>query len=207
MIDLSLYLVTARGKMSLENFFKIILDAIKGGVTVVQLREKEASFDEVVLVANQLLELLQPLGIPLIINDRIDVALETKAAGIHLGQSDLNVAEARKILGKEAIIGQSIETLNDAKMAMTQDVNYIAASPLFPTNTKPNCAAPIGLSTLKEICLISSIPVIAIGGINVNNVQSVFEAGVTGVAVVSAIFDAPSPMTAARSLRRREYAV
>lgn len=204
-IDLSLYLVTNRKDLSVELFFDRILKAIEGGVTVVQLREKNASFAEFVEIARALKVLLTPLQIPLIINDRIDVALESGADGVHLGQSDQQVKDARGRLGKNAIIGLSIETLSQAEKAIDEEVDYIAVSPVFPTLTKLDCGLALGLEGLKQVCAMSPLPVIAIGGVDASNALQIFDSGAKGVAVVSAIFDAPCPKTAARKIREAQY--
>ncbi len=202
-IDLSLYLVTNRGARTPEDFLGIIREAIDGGVTVVQLREKEGSAREMVAIAGRLLAFLKPLGIPLIINDRVDVAHAVKADGVHLGQSDLKVAEARAILGKKAIIGLSVETPQQVVDAADEEVDYLAASPVFLTKTKSDCSKPWGLDGLKHLCSISCHPIIAIGGIDETNVAGILECGAIGVAVVSTIFNAPCPKTAALALTNR----
>jgi thiamine-phosphate pyrophosphorylase len=199
-VDLSLYLVTERRGLALEKFFQIILQAVEGGVKIVQLREKETAAQEIVEIGKALHLLLKPLNIPLIINDSPQIALKVGAEGVHLGQSDLNVAEARKMLGKHAIIGLSIESLEQAENAIGEAVDYLAVSPIFPTNTKSNCATHLGLEGLRTICSLSNCPVIAIGGIDATNAASVFEAGAAGVAVVSAIFKAPDPKAAAAKI-------
>ena len=204
-IDLSLYLVTNRKKMPLDQFFELILDSIRGGVTVIQLREKNTPFEEFVEIACALKALLTPLQIPLIINDRIDVALASNADGVHLGQSDHQVKTAREILGKNAIIGLSIENLLQAEKALLQPIDYVAVSPVFPTLTKLDCAKHVGLEGLKSVCRISPLPVIAIGGVDASNAHLIFDAGAKGVAVVSAIFDAPSPKLAAQKIREAQY--
>lgn len=201
-IDLSLYLVTNRKEMPLDQFYERVLEAVKGGVTVVQLREKNTPFPEFVKIARQLKALLK---VPLIINDRIDVALASEADGVHLGQSDHQVQEARKVLGKNAIVGLSVETMGQAEKAIEEEVDYIAVSPVFPTLTKLDCAAHLGIEGLKSVVAISQFPVIAIGGIDFTNAHQIFGAGAKGVAVVSAIFDAPCPKTAAQKLKRAQY--
>ncbi len=202
-IDLSLYLVTQRGALTMEEFFHVILQSVEGGVRVVQLREKEASARKLCELATRLLVVLKPLGIPLIINDRVDVAYAIKADGVHLGQSDLKPAAARAILGKEAIIGLSVETLDQVIDAANEEVDYLAASPLFSTLTKTDCGTPWGLEGLKQLCSISAHPVIAIGGIDASNIADVFQCGAVGAAVVSSIFNAPCPKTAAMALTER----
>jgi thiamine-phosphate pyrophosphorylase len=197
LIDLSLYLVTNRKALELEDFFNIIRAAINGGVRIVQLREKDSSAREIITLGKKLLSVLKPLGIPLIINDRVDVAHAIGADGVHLGQSDLKVAEARAILGEKAIIGLSVETLEQAMVAIEENVDYLAASPIFHTKTKADCGEPWGLEGLKQLCAVSKYPVIAIGGIDETNAKQIIECGAAGVAVVSAIFDASCPKNAA----------
>jgi thiamine-phosphate pyrophosphorylase len=202
-INLSLILVTNRGTLPLEDFFKIIRASIDGGVRVIQLREKNTSAREMIIIGKSLLSFLKPLGIPLIINDRVDVAHAINADGVHLGQSDLTVAEARAILGEKAIIGFSVESLEQAMVAEKEDVDYLAASPIFHTITKSDCSEPWGLKGLKHLCSISRHPIIAIGAIDETNAKRVLECGAVGVAVVSAIFNAPCPKTAAFKILSR----
>lgn len=202
-LDLSLYLVTHREMHSLENFFSIIHQAINGGVKIVQLREKETPVQEIIALGKSLHAFLKPLGIPLIINDRVDVALAVNAEGVHLGQSDACVAEARRLLGRQAIIGLSVESMEQAIAAEEEDVDYLAASPVFSTQTKSDCEAPWGLDGLKRLCSTSRHPIIAIGGINETNAAEIIECGAAGVAVVSAIFNAPCPKSAALALAKR----
>ncbi|MFW9878534.1 MAG: thiamine phosphate synthase [Candidatus Thorarchaeota archaeon] len=143
----------------------------------------------------------------IIINDRVDVAYAISADGVHLGQSDLKVSEAREILGPKAIIGLSVESVEQAIEANREDIDYIAASPVFSTKTKTNCSMPWGLNGLKQLCIVSKHPVIAIGGIDKNNAKQVIECGAKGVAVISAIFDAICPKTAAfQILNSMKYA-
>lgn len=203
LVGLSLYLVTNRKTLELEDFFNIIRASIDGGVRIVQLREKDSSTREMITIGKKLLSVLKPLGIPLIINDRVDVAHAVGADGIHLGQSDLKVGEARAILGEKAIIGLSVESLEQATVAIEEDVDYLAASPIFHTKTKTDCAKPWGLDGLKQLCAISKHPVIAIGGIDETNAKQIIECGAAGVAVVSAIFNASCPKSAALKILNR----
>lgn len=198
---MTLYLVTDRNNLGLEEFFTIILQAIEGGVQMIQLREKNIPDREYIQIGSRLQSLLKPHAIPLIINDRVDIAQAINADGVHLGQSDGNISEARRVLGPKAIIGLSVETIEQALEAEKKKVDYIAASPVFPTHTKKDCSTPWGLEGLKDLCSISHHPVIAIGGINEANVKEIWESGVSGVAVISAIFHASCPKSAARRLR------
>jgi thiamine-phosphate pyrophosphorylase len=195
-----LYLVTRRDKLELDQFFNIILKSIEGGVKMVQLREKETSSHEVITLGKRLQALLRPLKVPLIMNDRVDIAHEIGADGVHLGQSDVKVSEARKKLGQQAIIGLSVETMDQVLEAQELAVDYLAASPVFATRTKGDCGIPWGLQGLKQACSISRHPVIAIGGVDEGNVEQILECGAVGVAVVSAIFDAPCPKAAALTI-------
>jgi thiamine-phosphate pyrophosphorylase len=199
-IDLSLYLVTQRADLCLDDFYRLILQTIDCGVKVVQLREKQCSKQEFVKIGKDLVNLLKPRGIPVIINDSVEVALKTNAAGVHLGQEDGSVVDARKILGEKAIIGLSIETLEQAYAVEALDIDYIAASPVFKSPTEKKAGEPWGLDGLRKLCSISRHPVIGIGGINTKNVQDVLGAGAVGVAVISAIFGTKSPADAAREL-------
>lgn len=202
-IDLSLCLVTHRGTLQLDEFFGIIRAAIDGGVTMVQLREKETSAREMISIGKKLLSFLKPMRIPLIINDRVDVAHAIAADGIHLGQSDLSVSEARAIIGENAMIGLSVESLEQANAASGEDVDYLSASPIFPTKSKVDCGEPWGLNGLKQLCAFSKHPVIAIGGIDASNAKDIVECGAAGIAVVSAIFSAPCPKTAASNIIKK----
>lgn len=199
----TLYLVTHRNDMSATDLLKITLEAIEGGVDIVQLREKNASFEEMCTLAMLLKSHLDPLNIPLIINDRVDVAHEIGAQGVHLGQTDLNVDEARMLLGDKAIIGLSIENLEQLRDAQELNIDYIAASPVFATQTKNDCSPAWGLDGLKKVCSYSRHPVIAIGGINESNTEAIMDCGAAGIAVISNIFNAPAPREAALTLKSR----
>lgn len=200
LIDLSLYLVTHRGDMGLGAFYDLIDQAVKGGVSAVQLREKEVSQKEFIEIGKELLKRLRLKGVPLIINDSVEIALEIGANGVHLGQSDFPAEEARRILGRRAVIGLSVETLEQGLMAQGLDIDYIAASPVFATPSKLDTGKPWGLEGLRQLCKISKHPVIGIGQIHSANVQDILLAGAKGVAVVSAIFNAQDPYLAAYEL-------
>ncbi len=189
-----LYLVTD------QEGVEFVEATVRGGVGLVQLREKRASFEELCEVGRYLLRILRPLGVPLIVNDRIDVAACIGADGVHLGQSDSSVQAARHRLSDQAIVGLSVNTLKEVNEAARLDVNYIAASPVFPSKTKTDCGPPCGIEGLKAFCQHSSHPVIAVGGIGPKNVAEVVSCGVRGIAVSSAILEAPYPEAAARRL-------
>lgn len=200
-VDWGLYLVTDRQLSAPRTIEEIVQAAVSGGVSVVQLREKDCSAWEFLALACRLLAILRPAGVPLIINDRLDVALAAGADGVHLGQSDLPYREVRAILGPEALIGLSVETLEQAREAEELDVDYLAASPVFPTSTKTDTGAAWGLAGLSALRKLSRHPLVAIGGINRTNAASVLRAGADGIAVVSAISAAPDPRAEAKALR------
>jgi thiamine-phosphate pyrophosphorylase len=198
--DLSLYLVTDRSLSGGRELEYIVGEAVRGGVTMVQLREKHCSSREFYRLAVQLKRCLAPWRVPLIINDRLDIALACDADGLHLGQSDLSCGIARKILGKNKIIGLSVENVMDVTEANREEVDYIGISPVFSTPTKIDTAPELGLEGIREIASMARCPSVAIGGINIRNAQSVIAAGADGISVVSAIMSAPDPRLAASEL-------
>ena len=198
--QLRLYLVTDRPLSLGRDLDWIVAEAVRGGTTMVQLREKEADTRDFVALGLKLKELLTPLGIPLLINDRIDVALAVDADGVHIGQSDMPYAIARRLLGPDRIIGLSVETMDEVAEANALDVDYVAVSPVYGTPTKTDTAEPFGLEGLRKAAALSRHPVVAIGGMNERTAADVFAAGADGIAVVSAICSAPDPCAAARRL-------
>lgn len=199
--DYSLYLVTDRGLAGDRSLAGIVGEAVTGGVTCVQLREKLCGTRDFIDQARQLKTLLQPAGIPLIINDRIDVALAVGADGVHLGQQDMAIADARFLAGPAMIIGISAESLEDAIRAERQGADYIGISPVFATATKADAAPPLGLEGVRRIREAVKLPLVGIGGITQGNAGAVVAAGADGVAVVSAIIASRCPRTAATALR------
>ena len=199
--DLTLYLVTDRRLAGNRPLTEVVLQAVAGGVTMVQLREKECSSREYLELALALKKLLPP-GIPLIINDRLDVALAAAADGLHLGQNDLPPEVARRYLGPGAIIGLTVERLEQLAAAENLPVDYVGISPVFPTPTKTDTGPAWGLEGLALARKQTRHPLVAIGGINETNVAGVIRAGADGVAVVSAICAASDPELAARKLRQ-----
>jgi len=197
---LKLYLVTNRSLSLGRPLEEVVSQAIAGGVTMVQLREKETPTGEFVELARGLKRLLQPHGVPLIINDRVDIALAVDADGVHIGQSDMAYADARKLVGKDKIVGLSVETLKEVELANQLDVDYIGISPVFATPTKTDTAAPFGIDGLREAVKLSLHPTVAIGGMNKTTAQAVMETGCDGIAVVSAISSAIDPAAAAAEL-------
>lgn len=198
--DLRLYLVTDRPLSLGRDIDWIVEEAVKGGATMVQLREKDCSTREFIELAAKLKETLKPLGIPLLINDRIDVALAVDADGVHIGQSDMPYKTARALLGPDKIIGLSVENMEDIRVANELDVDYVGISPVYSTHTKTDTAAPFGLEGLREAVKLSVHPTVAIGGMNMKTAKDVMACGTDGIAVVSAIVSADSPCEAARNL-------
>ena len=198
--DLRLYLVTDRPLSLGRDIDWIVEEAVKGGATMVQLREKDCSTREFIELAAKLKETLKPLGVPLLINDRIDVALAVDADGVHIGQSDMPYKTARALLGPDKIIGLSVENMEDIRVANELDVDYVGISPVYSTHTKTDTAAPFGLDGLREAVKLSVHPTVAIGGMNMKTAKDVMACGTDGIAVVSAIVSADSPCEAARNL-------
>ncbi|ACU89044.1 thiamine phosphate synthase [Desulfomicrobium baculatum] len=201
MPDLSLYLVTDRRLSLGRSTVDIVRAAVAGGVTCVQLREKECSTRQFVTEARAVRELLAGTGIPLIINDRLDVALAVGADGVHLGQTDMLIADARRLVGTDMLIGISAECVDDAVRAQAEGADYVGISPVFATPTKTDTAPALGLDGVALIRAAVSLPLVGIGGIGPGNATEVIRAGCDGVAVVSAIISAPDPKRAAAELK------
>ncbi|MEW5773047.1 MAG: thiamine phosphate synthase [Thermodesulfobacteriota bacterium] len=178
----------------------VVASAVKGGATMVQLRHKDADTRELLEEARELKAILDPQGVPLLINDRADVALAARAAGVHVGQSDLPAIDARRILGPDAIIGLTVKTLEQVREAETLDVDYLGVGPVYPSPTKPDAGQALGPEGLRAFVQATRLPVVAIGGIGLENAKDVHACGVAGIAVVSAISAAGDPGAAARGL-------
>lgn len=198
----SLYLVTDRGLALGRSTVDIVRAALDGGITCVQLREKNCTTREFLAEAKAVRDLLHGSGVPLIINDRIDVAMIVHADGVHLGQTDMPIAEARRLVGTQMLIGISAECLEDAIRAEAEGADYIGISPVFATPTKTDTAPPLGLEGIRTIRERVSIPLVGIGGIGPGNADQIIRAGCDGIAVVSAIVSAPDPGRAASELSR-----
>lgn len=197
-IDLSLYLVTEES-IAIEELTKIIAQSVSGGVSIVQLREKNNSSLSFYEKASALKQLLNELSIPLIINDRVDIALAVGADGIHIGQDDLPLPVVKKMVPVDMIVGVSVSTLEEALEAERNGADYIGVGSVFPTKTKQD-ATLMALEDLGEICRGVSIPAVAIGGITADNISALSDSGLSGAAVVSAIMNADNPKTASESL-------
>lgn len=199
-IDYSLYLVTSRVGKTKEGFLAIIEEAILGGVTVVQLREKNSPTGEFYRIATDLKELTSKYDVPLIINDRLDIALAIDADGIHVGQSDMPGNVVRSIIGNDKILGISAATVKDAIKAEEYGADYIGTGAIFPTQTKD--ADCINIDYLKEIVEAINIPVIAIGGLGEDNISFLANTNIRGISVVSAIMNSTSPKQASQKLKK-----
>lgn len=197
-LDLSLYLVASRGKKSDELFLNTLEEAIKGGVSIIQLREKELNSREFYKLGLKVQKLCKEYQIPFFINDRIDIALALDADGVHLGQEDLEVYLARKILGKEKIIGLSLKNLEQLKNI--EGVDYLGCGAIKVTPTKESSV--ISLETLSQICEKSPVGVVAIGGIDKELIKKLKGIKISGIAVVRAIMDAQDAYLAAKELRQ-----
>ena len=198
---LRLYLVTDQASLRGRALGDVVLAAVQGGVSCVQLREKHLNTRDFHAQACALMALLRPHGIPLVINDRIDIALACGAQGVHLGQSDLPPARARDLLPPQVFIGWSVETDDDVARAQNLPVDYLGVSPVFATSTKTDTHTPWGLEGLRRVRACSRYPLVAIGGIHPHNAADVLCAGADGLAVVSAICSADAPQAAALALR------
>lgn len=200
--DLSLYLVLGAADTGPRPFEEVVLSAIAGGVTLVQLREKTISTRAQLDHARRLKALLAPRGVPLIVNDRIDVALAVGADGVHLGEDDMPPAEARRLLGEGMLIGLSVGDEAEAELAAPDLVDYVGIGPAFATGSKADAGEAIGPDGVAALRRKVGLPAVAIGGIQAGNVGELRETGVDGVAVVSAICRADDPRHAAAALRK-----
>jgi thiamine-phosphate pyrophosphorylase len=203
-LDLSTYLVTDRGLCGARGVEEVVRLAIAGGVSLVQLRDPDAKTGELVEQARALLALLRPAGIPLIINDRVDVALAVSADGVHVGQRDMTVADVRALVGDALVVGLSISTLAELEHSAgaLAAVDYLGVGPIFATQTKPDAAPPIGADGLAAVVARTQLPVVAIGGLKRENAAQAIRAGARGVAVVSEICCASDVTLATAQLAR-----
>lgn len=198
--DPTLYFITDSTGFSDDEFLNRTEAALNGGVTLLQLREKEKSTREYIALAEKVHKLTQKYGIPLIIDDRIDVAMATNAEGVHLGQSDMSIDIARKIVGKEMIIGATAKTVLQAKEAEKNGADYLGVGAIYPTTTKVKTVLT-STQTLDEICKAVNIPVNAIGGLNKDNIDILKGINISGICVVSAIMKADNPQKATEELK------
>jgi thiamine-phosphate pyrophosphorylase len=201
--DLSVYLVTDATLCQSYGLERTVKEAVEGGVTMVQLRDKHANEKAMIEQAKRLSAVLKPRGIPLIINDRLNVALASSADGLHVGQSDSSVREARDALGPNAIIGLSINTHAQLNAMPIDALNYVGLGPVFATASKQDHAVPLGFDGLAALAKESAVPSVAIGGLKAQHIDAVQRSGAHGMAVISAICGQDSPQNAARELATR----
>jgi thiamine-phosphate pyrophosphorylase len=197
-LDLSLYLVTDKSD-DVEKFLNTIEEAIKGGTTVVQIREKTAETLDFYNLALKVKEITTKYNVPLIINDRVDVALAIDADGVHVGQSDMPCDVTRRLIGEDKILGVSAATIDEAQKAQKDGADYIGTGAVFPTQTKDD-APKITKDNLKEIVESIDIPVVAIGGISLENAHELKDTGIAGLSVVSAIMSSDNPKKSSEEL-------
>ncbi len=199
---LRLYAVTDRSREGGQTLYEQLEDALRGGVTIVQLREKKISEEEFVAEAKEIKRLCQSYGVPLIINDNVEVALKSGADGVHVGIEDMPVAKIRKIAPRDFIVGATAKTVEQAKIAKESGADYLGVGAIFPSPTKKN-AVRITREQLNEISESVSMPIVAIGGITSENLSELAGAKIDGIAVVSAIFSAENILEATAKLKAR----
>lgn len=198
MLIAKLYAITDTQRSNCSHA-EIVSRMLAGGARLIQLRDKEASAKEMMEAARECLELTRAAGAKLIINDRVDVAMVTDADGVHLGQEDLTVAEARALLGPDKIIGISTHSLAQVEAALTTTVDYIAVGPIFTTTTKSNPEPVVGLELLRQARSLTSLPLVAIGGITLATAPKVLAAGADSIAVISALYPPPTELSLAEN--------
>ena len=201
-LDTSLYFITDSTGLSEEEFLRRTEEALRGGVTLLQLREKNRTTREYLSLAEKVHGLTRRYGVPLLIDDRLDVAMAVDAEGVHLGQSDLPIHVARRILGADKIVGATAKTVPQAREAYEQGADYLGVGAIYPTTTKVKTVLT-STDTLRDICAAVPIPVNAIGGLNKTNIDVLCGIPIAGICVVSAIMKADDPRQAAIDLRER----
>ncbi len=199
--ELLLYGVTDRSWLGERTLYSAVEQSILGGVTMVQLREKDLEKEEFQKEARQIQELCKKHQVPFLINDNVELAVEIEADGVHVGQHDMEAGEVRRKIGPDKILGVSAQTVEQALKAQAAGADYLGVGAVFPTGTKDDADA-VSLDTLKAICQAVDIPVVAIGGIKESNIQALKGSGICGVAVVSAIYAKEDPQAAAAGLRK-----
>lgn len=199
-INYTLYLVSDRTLLEGRDLLEEIMKAVKGGVSVVQLREKDAGSREFYKLALALKEKLDGTRVPLIINDRLDIALAVDADGLHIGQDDLPFPVARRLLGTDKLLGLSVSSRAEAEEGARLGADYLGVGPVFATPTKRDAAMPTGISLLAELKKHIAVPLVAIGGINLDNIAAIRNAGADGAAVVSALMGSDDIEAAARRI-------
>jgi thiamine-phosphate pyrophosphorylase len=199
-VDYTLYLITDRVLVGEKDFFQSVRRALEGGVTLLQVREKEASSKEFYETALRLKKLAAEFRVPLIINDRIDVALAIDADGVHIGQEDLPLDVVRQLVGPDKIVGYSASTPEEAIYGEKMGADYLGVGAVYPTGSKKDAGVAIGITGLQRVVESVSLPVVGIGGIGTANVKAVKKTGAAGVAVISAVLSQPDTYQAAKEL-------
>ncbi|MCR4434800.1 MAG: thiamine phosphate synthase [Clostridiales bacterium] len=201
-VDYSLYLVTDRGILKGKDLLEAVEEALRGGVTLVQLREKDISSLDFYNTALKMKRLAHRYGVPFIVNDRLDIALAADADGLHIGQGDLPLEAARRLLGKGKILGYSVSSVEEAVYGEKNGADYLGAGPVYPTGSKPDAASPIGPGALRSIRESVSLPVVGIGGIGISNIEEIKSTGIDGIALISAILGSRDIKEASENLVR-----
>lgn len=199
--ELQLYAITDRHWLNGRSLYDVVKESLDGGVTFLQLREKQLDEDHFLEEAKKLQGLCSEYNVPFIINDNVEIALAINADGVHIGQSDMEMKEAREKLGPDKIIGVSAHTKEEALLAQAQGADYLGVGAVFPTSSKDD-AESVSYETLKAICEVVSIPVVAIGGITRENLHQLSGSGVSGISVISAIYAQSDIKEAARELKQ-----
>ncbi|ALM54202.1 thiamine phosphate synthase [Halomonas huangheensis] len=200
--QLSVYLVTDPGLCESYGLERTVMDAVQGGATLIQLRDKHAPDSELIDIATRLKSVMAESGVPLVINDRVAVAEASGADGVHLGQDDGDVADARRRLGNTAIIGLSVQNVEQLHTLDTTSLDYLGLGPVFATATKSDHAAPLGFEGLARLIAASPLPNVAIGGLKAEHAAQIRQAGADGIAIISAICGQPDPKAATQELVR-----
>lgn len=199
--SLLLYAVTDRTWLNGKTLYEQVEKAIKGGITFVQLREKKLDEESFLNEASEIQKLCRKYDIPFVINDNVEIARKINADGVHVGQSDMEAVNVRAVIGDDKILGVSVQTVEQAVLAQKQGADYLGVGAVFPTGSKAD-AEDVSYETLKAICEAVNIPVVAIGGISVGNVLKLKGSGISGIAVISAIFAAEDIVSATKNLKQ-----
>ena len=199
-VDYSLYLITDRELVGPKDFLTSVRRALEGGVTLLQVREKSASSRAFYDIGLKLKALAAEFAVPLIVNDRVDLALSLDADGVHIGQDDLPLGTVRRIIGKDKLLGYSVSNIEEAVYGEKRGADYLGAGPVYPTGSKPDARPAIGIEGLKAIRERVNIPVVGIGGIGPANLNQVKGTGIAGISVISAVLSQPDPYRAAKEL-------
>jgi len=201
-LDVSLYFITGDKFSRGKTVTRVVREAIRGGATVVQLREKEFTARRLIEVGREIRQITREHDVTFIVNDRVDVAFAVDADGVHLGQDDLPLTVARNILGPEKLVGVSTHSLEQALQAQKEGADYIGVGPVFETHTKYDVCPTVGLELVRQVSQVVTIPKVAIGGIKAHNAADAMASGADGIAVITAVAAAPNPEQAARELRK-----